>query len=382
MGSFLDEIGKAVKQTACAVIATNDAVNGFMEGIGVPGASGYADRTRALRRTLCDNDDDTVPTPDPPFQGVQCDCGRYEIRIEGTYTNTFGSTGISFRFPSRKIRGPLSDLSVMPTGNINNDLVATFKCRGIGSSSYPTCGSTLTAQVFENTTSPVESVESFTVVVLEALDGDDCGDPVPPPIPPYIPSPTTINISYENNQQITVSEDVDITVFSPKVNLIGGIFAPVTVAGNTFNLVGTAELSPEFKLNLSPKINIRLGGGNTDDPAPNPDKPIPEPEPDEDEIRVIVGAVVTATSVSDRQDFLPQNDNPDIAIPNLGYIAFYILVNDDAAWTADIPIKNVRSYIPCPVTTGAVDVAGSSRSGVELTIQPVWGYLGQNVSAD
>lgn len=379
MATFIEEIGRAVKQTACAVIATNDSVNGFMQGIGFPGADSYRNVTRALRRQLCDNADDTVPTnPDADFTGGQCSGVVYNVSL--THTTQSWISGCT----------PSTILTSVKTGTVTGP-VKRFYFRLFGSGSCgPSSaeirvddgqGDRVWSSAFTNVpTGRVIDGHQITSIQLSRQDGqaDICGDP-PPIIPPYTPAPTTINIEYENNNQTTINEDVDVTIFAPQVNIGGAIFAPVTIAGNTFNLVGTVELTPEFKLNVSPEVNVNLGGGNTDSPVPEPDGDIPEPTIDPDERRVIVGAIVTATSVSDRVDFLPQGDNPDVGLPDLGLINFYISTANGTAWTGDIKVKNVRSYIPCPVTTGAIDVAGTARNGVQLDVQPVWGYPGQNL---
>lgn len=385
MTTFLDEIGRAVRQTACAVIATNDAVNGFMEGVGVPGAEAYANRTRALRRQLCDNNDDSVPTPTPPFTGGQCSGVEYEVQVLRN-----GYTRIECDDGSTSQRTGPGNLTVTVYGPISG-----LRRVDIDQGDCGPRASRILLDAFDSNGDPISptiypvsvngaffSIGDFDVSItsITRVDGqpDNCGD-IPTPIPPYAPTPTNVTINYENNQEITVNEDVDITIFAPQVNLIGGIFAPITIAGNTFSLVGTVELTPEFKLNLSPEITVNLGGGNTDSPTPNPDRPIPEPTPDPNERRVIVGAIATATSVGGRQDFLPQDANPDIAIPNLGYVAFYINTPNGTAWTEDIPIKNVRSYIPCPNPAGAIDTAGTGRPGIAIQVQPVWGYPGQQL---
>lgn len=378
MATFADEIGRAVRQTACAVVATNDAINNLWVGSGLPDPLNLQRTTNSLRRQLCNNDsDEDLNLPDPPFQGGQCE--GIEYRIEGQFYSC--------------LYRPSDDVNVIcgdaPYGNVIEGPVTRIEIekgvggagKSIGPVAYNAAGDRVVLGIRSTTASDRDYRDgSLTSISIFRTDGggDDCGDVVPP-IPPYSPTPTTVTINYENNQQVTVNEDIDVTIFSPQLNLTGGIFAPVTIAGNTFNLVGTVELTPEFKLEVSPEINIGSGNGNPDETTPPPDRPIPEPEPDPNERRVIVGAIVTATSVASRQDFLPQAENPDIALPNLGYVAFYINTPNGTAWTADIPIKNVRSYIPCPVTGGAVDVAGTGRSGVTVQVQPVWGYPGQHL---
>lgn len=362
MATFLEEIGRAVRQTACAVISVNDAVNGFMEGIGTPGASEYADRTRALRRQLCDNNDPVVPAPTPPFTGGQCDT-IYAV----TYRVKNGQS--PWAQQTTNFPGPIQGLEFRSEPAPNDRVRKQWLIKHAGG---------------EDSLILVPSAFPDQVVLAEILnvariDGqpDDCGD-VPTPIPPYVPTTTTVNISYENNQQITINEDVDVTVFAPQVNLIGGIFAPITISGNNFSLIGNAEFTPEFKLNLSPRINIGAPG-NTDNPVPNPSEPIPEPE-EEDPTRMIVGVIVTTTDLDlSRIGQISQDGNPDIFIPRLGSVSFYITTPNGNAWTTDVDIKNLRCYIPCPVPSGATDVAATPQNGIHFSVQPVWGYPGQQL---
>lgn len=377
MASFIDEIGAAVKQTACAVIATNDAINGFMESISFPGAESYRDTTRALRRQLCNNPDDVVPIPSPAFSGGQCSDVSYRVSWNAGFVGC--ATGVIRENIIRgaiTVTGPVTrDIETIPRPADPTTADNLFKINGV------TVGGLATKTPCQpNSTDGNASSVFWGLFSIIRIDGqpDDCGDP-PSPIPPYVPSPVTVNIEYEDNSQITINEDVDITIFAPQVNLIGGIFAPITIAGNTFQLAGTVDLSPKFDVQISPKINIGGRGGKTDKQPSDPDGEVPEPEEDPGERRVIVGAVVTATSVSNRQDFLPQQGNPDIGIPNLGYCSFYIATNDATSWTEDIPIKSVRSYIPCPVAAGAIDVDATGRRGITLQVEPVWAYPGQQV---
>lgn len=364
MAGFFQALNDAARGAACSIIGGTAFIDGFMRDVGVPGTGAYEDRTRALRRQLCDNDDDVVPLPGTgPVTGGNCD-GILYVTANMTYTDAACTTR---DFNGYQIYGPVSANVLEDSGN------RTLVIDGFNQNGTPN------RRVVSGSTPSSPCPAAWLGGQFNRVDGGaECPAPEVP-IPPYAPSPITVTINYENNQQITVNEDVDITIFSPQISLIGGIFAPITIAGNTFNLVGTVELTPEFKLNVSPVINISLGNGNTDNPIPNPDGDLPEPTVDPEERRVIIGAIATATSVSDRVDFLPQGGNPDVGIPNLGLVSFYVSTPNGTAWTADIPVKNVRTYIPCPVTSGAVDVAGTARTGILLDVQPIWGYPGQNL---
>jgi hypothetical protein len=379
MASFFEALNNAARGAACSIIGGTAFVDGFMRDIGVPGTGAYQDRTRALRRQLCNNSEDTVPVPGIPFSGGQCPGVLYEISFFIQTENYQNSGCNSTSTPSAQV--PYLGSVPGPIESVRLELDTPGAC---GDRRYLVIAKHAQGEVIlQQATTPFGRKPSGTFinnVLIRRIDGmpDNCGDP-PIGIPDYQPTPTTINIEYEDNSQTTINEDVDITIFAPQVNIGGAIFAPITIAGNTFNLVGTVELTPEFKLNVSPEINVNLGNGNTDETLPGPDGDFPEPTIDPNERRVIVGAIVTATDVSPRVDFLPQDGNPDVGIPNLGLVSFYVTTPEGTAWTADIPIKNVRTYIPCPVAGGATDVAGTPRAGILLDVQPIWGYPGQNL---
>jgi hypothetical protein len=127
----------------------------------------------------------------------------------------------------------------------------------------------------------------------------------------------------------------------------------------------TVELRPEF--NFGPR-------GQVDRPSPEPGVPIPEPET-ENKTRVIVGAIVTATQVStNTKTQIFQDGNPDIFAPRIANVSFYITTSDGNAWTSDIPVKNVRQYVPCPSVFGAVEVAATAEEGFSVDVNPVWDY--------
>lgn len=223
-------------------------------------------------------------------------------------------------------------------------------------------------------TGRVASLHRLYDLVATRTDGgsEDCGDFDPGPNI-YSPTTITVNIDYEDNTQTTINEDVDITIFAPIAIVGGAIIAPITVTGNDFSLVGNLELTPEFNLTLSPEVVIGRPGNPDDQPPDGIDQPeLPEPNNGR---RVIVGAIVTATGIGvTKAGSIPQGVNPDIWIPRLGSVSFYITTDKGNGWTTDINIKNTRSYIPCPVASGAVDVAGTGASGITLDVEPVWAH--------
>lgn len=68
-----------------------------------------------------------------------------------------------------------------------------------------------------------------------------------------------------------------------------------------------------------------------------------------------------------------QGDNPDIAVPNYGYVNFLCRAGGfQGGWTPDQPVKNGRCFIPCPWDGGAYAVEGTPQPGVEWVLTPVY----------
>lgn len=367
MVTFREEIENAVRAQACAVLSGVEAASWYGSALDFGNDENrFAEGVRGLRRSFCNNDDDVVDIPSPPFTGGQCAGASYSVSF--TQTGTAVGTPTSQTGAISGLTGPISNVFNKDIGSFPGNRRVYQVC--VSHAGGEKCG-------ISNALDPgSQELEDIVVTRTDGLP-DDCGS-LPAPIPPYSPTATTVNISYENINNIQVNEDVDIEIFAPQVNLIGGIFAPIVISGNTFQLVGTAQISPEFKLEISPNINVGRGGG-VDETLPNPSEPVPEGNEDNGS-RVIVGAIVTATSLELRKvGQISQAGNPDIFIPRLGSLSFYIAVDNGTAWTNDIDIKNLRCYIPCPVSSGAVDVAATSENGVQLDVQPVWGYPSQRL---
>jgi hypothetical protein len=119
--------------------------------------------------------------------------------------------------------------------------------------------------------------------------------------------------------------------------------------------------------------------GDNPPPVPNPPPSIPPPPPppdedNEDSESVIIGVLVTVNAIaSSTTTVLFQDDNPDIHVPNLGFVQFLSPVGRLASgWSSDIPVKNRRHLIPCPWPFGAIKVTGTPKSGVQWTLTPLY----------
>lgn len=355
MSNFLTAVTTAVQGAACLILnSPGTQAAEFVSGL-VP-TSGYDDAIRGLRRLVCDDTDDNVNQPPPEFTGGQCVGAPYTAGW--TYLD-----GSPFIYVASVV-GPISSMtaSFSRPGPFPNVEYWNYRIVHAGGVSEG-----------EEAVQPKDDAPGLIQIFRQDGQPDNCGDPPPPRPDTYVPSPTTVNITYVDNTMNTFNEDVDITIFAPFIGIGGAIFAPITIAGNTFQLAGTLQFSPDFKLEVNPVVEIGPRGSADGEPPP-PDYPTELPESTQGR-RVIVGAIVTATTVTlGKKTEIDQEVNPDIFAPRIGNLSFLISTDKGVAWTEDIPIKNVRQFVTCPFYLGAVDVAATAEEGFELDVVPVFDY--------
>jgi len=101
------------------------------------------------------------------------------------------------------------------------------------------------------------------------------------------------------------------------------------------------------------------GTPDVPDDVPTPITP-PSPIVPEPETRQLLrGVIVTVTNIPDDFGLIFQEGNPDIYIPNLGYVNFLIATGNVLSWSVDLAVKNRRCFIPCPWEGGALRVEGT-----------------------
>lgn len=116
------------------------------------------------------------------------------------------------------------------------------------------------------------------------------------------------------------------------------------------------------------------------DPIPPPASDVPpppgfDPDPDGDpsEEDVIIGCLVTVTQVQGGLTQVPQGNNPDLWLPDVGTIAFATRINGNTfAWSNPERVQGLRQYIECPWRSGAIAVEGTPRNGVAWTLTPAY----------
>jgi hypothetical protein len=220
-----------------------------------------------------------------------------------------------------------------------------------------------------------------------------------PPVPPYQPE--------DHTYPININFDIDSVSYNLPFTAVVGLF--YVDADLNLKMPVTFDIDPTFNANLTfaPKFTatLNLTTGNTeinwfegdggpppnqlppssdsppitrpDNQPPSPPDGIDSPPSDPDDVeagRILIAVLVTVTQAApNRVTKIFQDGNPDIYAPNLGFVSFAYRTSGGAVgWTNDIPVKNLRAYIPAPVQTGAVEVRGTPGPGVTWALTPVY----------
>lgn len=387
MADFWESLENAIRGSFCSILNTGyDAYRFTRNTFGGVDLGGGA-LMGALKGRYCNNPAPPPPVP-PPFTGGQCCDVPYTVTGSYTYCGRQGGTGTTCQFGQDPIT---EQFSATVLGKVTGFSTGTFN--GVENSIRFTrvdCQGQTQEGVLINLGS-TNILLGYSIGNLVRADGqpDTCGDP-PPELPPEEPGWNERNpdVTYVNNDGVDVTVPVGLAFGYINVDVNADLNIPVNVN------VGGIDVNLNFDLStggisIGPTNNYfgdRRPGSRGSDFLPPPDQDIPDPppnfpppaaplDPEAEELeRVIVAAVVTTTSIdTGKVSTFFQEENPDISIPNLGYIQFLCRVGYvDSAWTEDIPVKNRRQVIYCPWPGGAVKVAGTSRPGVEWVITPLY----------
>lgn len=378
MATFSESLQNTVRGSLCGFLSDQsaleytfaDAIGNIYDPSGIPGTAAW------WKPVLCNTP--PPPTTPPPFTGGQC-LTNYQVNYIATITNT--NTGQTFPQSGNAVgNGKVGGIFTRNTST-EVQLIIQF---GVGTSS-PSETVVLGAPITNS------AITNFSITSVVRIDGlpDNCGNPpvpTPSPLPPG-GNVTNTNITYNNNDGVDVTVPVVLIYGKAYVNVRAEVNIPVEVQLNA-----TANFTANVNLSTG-GITVNIGGGSgrksSDDtecdgsgnknrrlPPGTPNNPIPNPPdtPEPDDTESIFAAIVTVTTVdSPKPTIIGQNDNPDIYAPALGYISFLITVGNGnaSAWTSDIPVKNLRQFIPCPWDGGAIAVKGTPIPGVEFDITPV-----------
>jgi len=395
MAGLREALSNSLTSTACTLLGAGSTFASNFENLisaiapdtffpRVSTAAGLS----AAYSLFCDRPAPSLIGP-PPFTGGQCAAG-YRVYYSGSRQYDGGVSGAPFTTPFTgygDVTGPVSGLGQEESGGSVNmfiDANPNVIVESISGISAPDVGK------FRFIGLTITSI-----VRIDGLGSDSCGDPPGTPVLPNDdPIQDNVDITYVNNEGDNVTNNFDFT-FSPAfIDFNGNLNVPVHITNND---------DPDFIQNVHLNLNtgdINFYAGNPATPpgssgnpaAPSkpgtnlPDYPTdlpavdPIPFSDDDppqEQEIIKGAVVTVHAISARTTILYQSSNPNILVPNVGYISFLIDVGGATAWTADIPVKNKRQLIPCDWFAGAIDVRGTPQPGVSWTITPI--YVAQTV---
>lgn len=423
--SFLSQMGEALKeQVLCPLLQANTALNSSLRDL-IELSTGYRppslEPLGAYQLTVCQLPESPPQIPQP-FEGGQCPvyylvAARYTyefLNLDGTWEPLEGSSS------AIRVLGAIENIFVEKVFSIdgspcdNNAIL--FNLVVVGQDGVQ---STLIDREY-NCGSFIGAIRNIVVqrYDIDREDGlpDTCGNPPPADEPPPIPPegtepfpfsfPITIN---EGGSPITIDVGGVAIILPPRIGVnadinipisanidIGGISFSPTI-NLDFNIAeGAFKVEPgAFPIsfggivinNSPPPWNSPPGGlppgtgaprplpGSTPPPSP-PDAPDPpEKRPPSGE-RVIIGALVTTTSVASwqRATVIGQGDNPDIYAPDLGHINFLCRLGTGTTggWTPDQKVKNRRCLIPCEWKYGAIEVKGTPQPGVTWTITPIY----------
>lgn len=382
MPNLLEALSAGARRWFCIQMGTAANFGGLMLGGAGSGTAGLA--VEAARRAYAMACDRSAPLPEgPPFLGGQCVGTNYGITFNCNvryYDQVLGVERVfePVAFTGNAV-GPISFIGFRRVGS--NGLEVAY----IGSTGESV------DNVIPDDPRFVDQQYSVNSITLSPDDELLCGNPSPT-YPPYIPGGNTapsVPIVWEDNDNNTYNDNTDISFGFPVTLPDGTINIPIAFNFNLnpeFNVEGTLHL-PDMNLNLNLGGNPGLGGsecnpssddyavddGNDNYPNPPGDVLPPSDTPGSPERRRILrGCLVNTATVGPAVGQIYQDFNPDIRIPNLGYVNFLVRVGEWQGWSEDIPVKNVNQIIMCPWEGGALMVRGTPRQGVAWSIRNVY----------
>lgn len=221
---------------------------------------------------------------------------------------------------------------------------------------------------------------------------DDCGTPTPTPTPDNY-NIVDIDITYEDNDGLTVNIPTNIEFRGPLIDIDGSVHIPIRLTYIDPTLNVEVKVDADFNVSTG-DITFDFGGSQggdgrgdkcTDKPTNyEPTDPIPDPipeadsddeeKPDDPETETIIrGVVVNVTSVPSGPTILFGGvAAPDAYLPDLGLIWFKCRVGGSSvAWFGGIRVQTLRQLILCEWPGGALDWGWSPRPGIVATVTPI-----------
>lgn len=382
MVTFADSLRDTIRGATCAYLDTNEAINHWIyEDSLFPVTPPTLVLIRSLQRWFCNREPSAATAP--PFTGGQCSI-NYVVNITwsrdafiaGSCTSVDEGTSVPF------VLGPIIGLEVEQLGTYEQRLNIVHGPGG---------ASRTAAYTYTGTSACPANFSTYAITSVTPPSGvsDNCGNPSPDLTPdPYPSGPLPYDVPYTDVNGDDWNIPININFVGPTISLDGSIQMNFGVSldldfDTRFN--GTVNLQ-------TGDVNINFNGPNyspgrdkrPDDYVPSdnlPDYPptIPDPvdvpspqNPDNSTSPIIRACIVTVSENGFKTTLIPQDDNPDILVPDLGFVQFAIGTREAYAWTGHIKVNNFRQFIPCPWEGGALGVLGTPRPGVEWTISYVY----------
>lgn len=390
MSEFRDALTTAVRGAICGYLNDDGPYRGpWFDNL--YGPDGVLAPSGAFRRAaigggialFCDSP--VLPVPSPVTGG---NCPGTYYRVNVTAQCFYSGENLNYEVSYASIQQRNQDTATGPIGGLNVPMPLVGGLFGFGPaltgfdgssdgvySLIPFGNDQGNRRDFNQGNNQVLSGQITSVVAISGPD--DCGDAVPRMPLPSLPDrtfPIAVGVNTGIIQigagNIAVNGDVIIPV---RIELPDLVFAgEVELFGVDFNF----NLNPDLEIGLNPELEVGLnpdfdfGGG---DPPDEIDPPDAEPPGK----RGIIGVIVTTTTITPVviSTRIPQLINPDIYAPSIGYVNFRYLVKGEYVWSEDIPVKNSRQYIPCPVSFAAVSVQGTPKLGIDWTLTPVYALV-------
>lgn len=379
MPDFVAALEEAVKSSLCRMMdGLGDSLWTWGQGTGDGALSYLTNPASFIFRKFCN--DEPPPAPAPPFEGGQCVCRLYNVTASGS-----DSTG-GFSFTAQ-FWGPILDLSegTNPSGT---KLKITSYGTGVGACQQGPVANTWGDRILYP---PISA--QYSISTADGLP-DECGS-LPTedaPLPPNWNIDNT-DITYTNKDGLDLTIPLVFAWGYADLDFNANFRIPFTLRlGDSTNNnqsifkgslnVNTGDITYRPLTNYYgyPGPGSGPGDGNPDSNLPEypsidlPEQPPITPEEESGKESKLIAAIVTVVSLSSGSiGEIFQEGNPNIKIPNLGYINFFHRTGKiSGAWSEDIPIKNTRQYVPVPFNGNVIDVRGTPRLGVTWVITPVF----------
>ena len=406
MASFTEAVSSAAKSGICQVMRLGDTATAYFLLKRLVTWQELDERSlqdntlyNQLYRWACNVEPPSNPVQSSsPFQGGQCPVvyrPKYTIvqrDVNGNVTRTDTDPGATKIWG--EIRKPVRAFLANGTGS---QVVVEYWGYGSGLAPRATEDGVSYTQIapYNPNTASVEVIDIS--YIRDDGQPDDCGNPpstiVQPPDNWNVYSPT---ITYTTNNNVDVSVPLTFVYGFAYIDVNANLTIPFTLKlSPTFNFKGTINMNTgDVHVDLFPSVTNNNGDTVYNFPSDNrvyttnnnyhiTNQPPPPPNgsgsndsnlpPNPQSQRILKGVIVTVTqNTGGKQTRLFQTSNPDIWVPNLGFVQFKIQADGVEAWTADQPVKSLRSFIPCQWEGGAVDVRGTPQPGIQWALTPVY----------